>query len=207
MSDRSAGALHACTWRFRGPERRAAGRAPAVRSLPASALLLPFEIHNATGFRALSPREEAGLLDAARLLQAAFLQGAPAARLKGNKLGMLCGGDGEDSAAARSLFERAGTELGAHVATIRSALPPGGDAAEIRHTAQVLGRLYDAVECLGLAPETVRQLGRDAGIPVYDAASGATHPTSRIAAQLGGPTAPADNRRFVLQALLLGSIA
>ncbi len=153
----------------------------------------------------LTPQHEAALLHAARLLQAAALHGAPAPRLKGKNLGVLCG-EGAEAREGLALFERAATELGAQVATIRARVAKLGDPGEIRLTAQLLGRFYDAVECLGLGAETVRQIAREAGIPVYDGAAAATHPSARLAQQLDARTSAADNRRFVLQALLLGSV-
>jgi ornithine carbamoyltransferase len=168
-------------------------------------MLLPSENRNASAFQR-SPEDEAALLNRARLLQAASLRRAPALPLKGKNLGVLCSQDAEHSESC-ALFGRAAAELGARV----TALPPSfselGSAGEIRHAAQILGRFYDAVECLGLAPELVRQIARDASIPVYDGAASESHPTAQLAAQLGDQTSPTDNRRFVLQALLLGSIA
>ena len=57
-----------------------------------------------------------------------------------------------------------------------------------------------------MAPELVRLIGREAVIPVYDGIACATHPTAVLADRLDDRTSPEDNRRFVLQALLLGSI-
>ncbi|WPG40926.1 ornithine carbamoyltransferase [Variovorax sp. EBFNA2] len=168
-------------------------------------MLFPFEIHNASAFDKLLPQDEAALMDRARFVQAASLRGALALPLKGKNLGLLCdeGGAGSES---QELFRRAATELGAHVAVIRPALSSLGNPAEIQHTARILGRFYNAVECQGVAPDIVRQIGQAAGIPVYDGIACATHPTAKLAVLLGDRTSPADNRRFVLQALLLGSI-
>lgn len=169
-------------------------------------MLFPFENHNFSAFHALSPQDETALVMRARLLQAASLRGAPSLQLKGKKLGILCdeGGDRNES---RQLFQHAAEELGAHVAIIRPALSSLGNPGEIEHTARVLGRFYDALECQGMAPEVVRQIGRHAGIPVYDGLACASHSTARLADLLDERTSPADNRRFVLQALLSGSVA
>ncbi len=64
-----------------------------------------------------------------------------------------------------------------------SAAPPANWAAQISHipatldgasrirdieaTAQLLGRLYDAVECQGIDEAVVRRLGLAASIPIY----------------------------------------
>lgn len=169
-------------------------------------MLFPFEIHNLSAFQKLQLQDEAALVSRARFVQAASLQGALPLQLKGKNLGLLCD-EGDEGSESRALFRRAATELGAHVAAIRPALSSLGSPAEIQHTARILGRFYNAVECQGVAPEIVHQIGQAAGIPVYDGIACATHPTASLAGLLGDRTSPADNRRFVLQALLLGSIA
>jgi ornithine carbamoyltransferase len=169
-------------------------------------MLFPFEIHNASALDKLLPQDKAVLMDRARFVQAASLRGALALPLKGKNLGLLCDEDNADGD-SQELFRRAATELGAHVAVIRPALSSLGSPAEIQHTARILGRFYNAVECQGVPPEIVRQIGQAAGIPVYDGIACANHPTAALAPLLGDRTAPADNRRFVLQALLLGSVA
>ena len=124
--------------------------------------------------------------------------------LRGKNLGLLCEADDDGDAA---LFRRAAVELGAHVAHIRPSLSELSTPQEVQHTARMLGRLYDAVECQGMAPALVQQVGNDAGVPVYDGIASQDHPTARLAALLDGDAAPADNRRFVLQAVLLSTLA
>ncbi len=51
------------------------------------------------------------------------------------------------------------------------------------------------------------RVGDDAGVPIYDTLTSATRPSARLAEMLGGDASPADNQRFVLQAVLLGAIA
>ena len=79
-------------------------------------------------------------------------------------------------------------------------------ALEVQHTARMLGRLYDAVECQGMASALVQQVGDEAGVPVFDGIATHDHPTARLAEQLEGGASSADNRRFVLQAVLLSTI-
>ena len=165
----------------------------------------PFEIHNSSAFQILLPEDEAALIGRARLLQAASLRAAFPLQLKGKNLGVFCDLANEGSE-SRALFQRAAEELGAHVATIRPALASLGSPAEVRHTARILSRFYDAVECQGMAPELVRQISREAAIPIYDGIACAAHPTAALANQLDDRSLPTDNRRFILQALLLGSI-
>ena len=73
-------------------------------------------------------------------------------------------------------------------------------------TARMLGRLYDAVECQGMAADLVHRLGADAGVPVYDAIASQRHPTAKLDGLLGGDSPALDKRRFVLQAVLLSTV-
>jgi ornithine carbamoyltransferase len=150
----------------------------------------------------MSPRDQNAVLTSARALQRAALAGATQPLLRGKNLGFLC--DSDDGEA--DLFRRAATELGAHVAHIRPSLSDLSTPAEVRHTARMLGRLYDAVACQGMAPALVRQLGDSAGVPVYDDIASPRHPSAALASQLGGDASDADNRRYILQAMLLTSL-
>jgi ornithine carbamoyltransferase len=151
----------------------------------------------------MSPPEEAAVVERARRLKRAALAGSTKALLRGKKLGLLSEADDEDVASFRS----AAAELGAHVSHIRPSLSDLSTAEEVRRTSQLLGRLYDAVECQGIAGALVGELRKDAGIPIYNGVTGARHPTARLAEQLGTDTSTQANRRFILQAVLLSTIA
>jgi ornithine carbamoyltransferase len=166
-------------------------------------MLLSNEASGSQAFHQLSPLNVASLLSRARLLQHAALEGRIAPLLRGKNFGVLCETQNSEDLA---LFRRAAEELGAHVATIRPSLSTANSPQEARHTARVLGRLYDAVECQGIDPALVLQIGQYAGIPVYEGAATQDHPTARLAELLGGAAPLADNRRFMLQAWLLESI-
>ena len=77
----------------------------------------------------------------------------------------------------------------------------------LQHTARMLGRLYDGIECQGIAPELVELVGREAGVPVYDGLASDRHPTARLAALLGGTESPGTLRQLVLQTVLLSTLA
>ena len=164
--------------------------------------------HGVLAFDPLAPRDVSFVLDNARALQLAAEAGELRALLRGRKLGLLCEADCEaDCDGDAALFRRAAVELGAHVAHIRPSLTELSTAQEVQHTARMLGRLYDAVECQGMATALVRQLRRDAGVPVYDGIASREHPSAELAESLGAGGSPADRRRFVLQAALLQTIA
>lgn len=151
-----------------------------------------------------SPLDVASLLCRARILQRAALDGTTPKLLRGKNLGLVYETQIDE---AQALFRRAAEELGAHVAVMRSSLSPASAPQEVRHTARMLGRLYEAVECQGLDPVLVQRVGQHAGIPVFEGAAVTDHPAAQLAELLGDETPLADNRRFVLQALLLEAIA
>jgi ornithine carbamoyltransferase len=151
----------------------------------------------------LPPGDEKALLDQARSLQRAAASGRVQPLLRGKNLGLLCA---DDTDARALLFRQAASELGAHVAHIGMSLSEHSATQEVAHTARMLGRLYDAVECQGLGSAMVQQMADVAGIAVYDGLACNETLISRLAAQLGNEAAAGENRRFVLQALLLHTI-
>lgn len=161
-----------------------------------------FKHRGRRGFMHMTPPEMAALLAHAALLhQAATQKHRP---LRGKNLGLLCEA-GDDPDAQR--FRRAAEDLGAHVTHIRPSLCKWGTAAEVQHTARMLGRLYQAIECQGMSAALIQQIHEHAGVPVYDGIATGEHPTARLAEQLDGGASLDDRRRFVLQSLLLSTMA
>jgi ornithine carbamoyltransferase len=150
-----------------------------------------------------SPIDEMAVLDQARRLQRTAAAGHVQPLLRGKNLGLLCADDTQSQAL---LFCQAATELGAHVAHIGMSLSEHSATQEVTHTARMLGRLYDAVECQGLSSALVQQMADEAGIAIYDGLACNDELISRLAAQLGHEAAAGESRRFVLQALLLHTI-
>ena len=152
----------------------------------------------------LSDGDSETLLKNARVLQRATAELQTHTLLRGKKLALLCDSEEEDDAA---LFKSAASDLGAHVSHIRPRLTELSKPDVLQHTARMLGRLYDGIECQGLAPALVEAVGREAGVPVYDGLASAAHPTARLASLLGGEDAPAKLRQLVLQTVLLSTLA
>lgn len=139
--------------------------------------------------------DPAAVLAQAQVLHQAALDGQAQLLLKGKKHGLLC----EDAEAADALlYRRAAEALGAQVAHIRPSLCRFGSTEEVLHTARMLGRLYDAVECQGMAHGLVRQIGLSADMPVFDHLAGQSG-----LLQAGSAS---DLRSFLLQALLLQAL-
>ncbi len=153
---------------------------------------------------ALSPSQQDRLLACARRLLQAQRSGEPLRALRGRNLCLLCEpGDSEGP----ELFRAACNELGARVATIHPSADWRNAPQEVvAQTALVLGRLYDAVECQGLAPETIAHLRANAGVPVLDAAALPDHPSSTLSVQLGPELPLAERRRYLLEATILEAL-
>ena len=137
---------------------------------------------------------------------ARLLQRAPEPRqtlLRGKKLALLCESEEDPDAV---LFREAAAGLGAHVSHIRPRLSDLRQPDDLQHTARMLGRLYDGIECQGLAHDLVELVGREAGVPVYDGLASERHPTARLAAMLGVAEPPARLRELVLQTVLLSTL-
>ena len=84
---------------------------------------------------------------------------------------------------SQSALHRAALQLGARVAEVRFA-DPGGSAFvqdDLHGLARMLGRMYDAIDCAALAPATVRQIEREAGVPVYAGLGLDEHPARALA--------------------------
>jgi len=166
--------------------------------------------HSVLALDRIAPRDANVVLEHARALQRAAQSGGLPASLRGRKFGLMCEVDspGEGTAANdAALFRRAAVELGAHVAYVRPSLSASSTPLDIQHTARMLGRLYDAVECQGMPAGLVQQMGVDAGVPVYDGIASENHPTAQLVGQLDGDSSLLDKRRFVLQAVLLSTVA
>lgn len=152
----------------------------------------------------LSPVDFAILLGNARLLLSAAEACQTQAMLRGKQLALLC--ESEEGADA-VLFRSAASGLGAHVSHVRPRLSKLSQPDELQHTARVLGRLYDGIECQGMPPALVEVVGRDAGVPVYDGIASPRHPTASLAAMLGGAEDSARMRELVVQTVLLSTLA
>lgn len=161
--------------------------------------LLPF----ASRLEHLATSELELVLANARLLQQAVDPLLRQGMLRGKNLALMCeSADGADAAR----FRRAAADLGAHVSHIRPSLSDLSSPEVRRHTARMLGRLYVGVECQGLPADIVSEIGREAGIPVYDGVASATHPCAHLAGLLDGGESDEKNRQLILQAVLVSTI-
>lgn len=151
----------------------------------------------------MSPQDTRALLERAWALQSAWRNGAMQPLLRGKNLGLVCNvADGTPGA----LFQRAATALGAHVAVLQPSLSERSSAEEVRQTAHVLGRLYDAIDCIALDAGLIRRIGTQAQVPVFEDIGTPGHPTARLAGQLDPSLPESDRHCLVIQAVLVGAL-
>lgn len=149
-----------------------------------------------------TPDQAQATLEQAKVLHAARSE-LRAGLLRGRRLGLMCASDRSEEALR---FRRAASALGAQVSHIPPILDGGSSFGLIDATAQLLGRLYDAVECQGMDPTLVQRLGAAAPIPIYPGLACSGHPSDALARQLTDEAAQDEKKIRVIQALLLRSI-
>jgi ornithine carbamoyltransferase len=147
------------------------------------------------------------LIATARRLRQAAAAGQARSQLRGKNIGLLCERpDGPEAVR----FQLAAAELGATVARILPSLAALESEQQVADTARVLGRLYDALECQGLAAPLVQQLQRGAGVPVFGGLGELGHPIDALATAWAAdepPLTPEAARRYLLQAVLVQGMA
>ncbi|GCE00038.1 ornithine carbamoyltransferase [Embleya hyalina] len=128
-----------------------------------------------------TPKEFNHLLDLAADLKAAKYAGIEQKRLVGKNIALIFE---KTSTRTRCAFEVAAYDQGAGV----TYLDPGGSQIghkeSMKDTARVLGRMYDGIEYRGSKQEYVEELGRYAGVPVWNGLTDEWHPTQMLADML-----------------------
>ena len=85
------------------------------------------------------------------------------------------------STRTRCSFEVAGNDLGMGVTYLDPASSQMGNKESLEDTAKVLGRKFDGIEYRGFDQDIVEDLGRYAGIPVWNGLTTEFHPTQMLA--------------------------
>lgn len=154
-------------------------------------------------FEQVSTQAAHKLLTTARMLARAEIAGHCDQPLRGKNIALLvC-----DGGSAASLFITAVEQLGAKASKVGAEMLTINDEHELQRVALVLDRLYDGVECEGVARASVRRLSDLATIPVFDGIACDSHPTAALVDQLHDIGSRADARRWLLQAALLLTMA
>ena len=118
------------------------------------------------------------LLDLSHKLKQEKKEGIQKPYLKGKNIVLLFE---KDSTRTRCAFEVAGYDLGMGVTYLDPASSQMGKKESIEDTAKVLGRMYDGIEYRGFEQEIVENLGKNAGVPVWNGLTNEFHPTQMLA--------------------------
>jgi ornithine carbamoyltransferase len=123
-------------------------------------------------------RELEHLLKLSAALKNVKYAGTEVPRLTGKQIALIFE---KTSTRTRSAFEVAAYDQGAHVTYLDPSGSQLGHKESIADTAQVLGRMYDALEFRGSAHSDIEELAANAGVPVYNGLTNEWHPTQMLA--------------------------
>jgi ornithine carbamoyltransferase len=141
---------------------------------------MAFNLRNRNFLKLLdfTPQEIKFLLDLSTDLKKAKYSGTEQQRLKGKNVVLLFA---KDSTRTRCAFEVAALDQGAHVTYIGPSGSQMGKKESMKDTARVLGRMYDGIEYRGYGQDIVEELGKYAGVPVWNGLTNEFHPTQILA--------------------------
>ena len=125
-----------------------------------------------------TPEEINGLLELSADLKAKKKAGIPHRLHEGKNVALLFE---KDSTRTRCAFEVAASDLGMGCTYLGPSGSQMGKKESIADTARVLGRMYDGIEYRGFAQTIVEDLGKYAGVPVWNGLTNEFHPTQILA--------------------------
>ena len=118
------------------------------------------------------------LIDLSKELKTLKRCGIAHDKLKGKNIVLLFE---KTSTRTRCSFEVAGHDLGLGVTFLDSKSSQMGKKESIKDTARVLGKMFDGIEYRGFKQETVEELAKYSGVPVWNGLTDEFHPTQMIA--------------------------
>jgi len=141
---------------------------------------MAFNLRNRNFLKLLdfTPKEIQYMLDLARDLKRAKYAGTEQPKLKGKNIALIFE---KTSTRTRCAFEVAAHDQGAHVTYLGPSGSQIGVKESMADTARVLGRMYDGIEYRGFKQETVEELAKYAGVPVWNGLTNEFHPTQILA--------------------------
>lgn len=125
-----------------------------------------------------TPKEINFLLNLSSDLKKAKYAGIEQPRLKGKNIVLIFE---KESTRTRCAFETAAFDQGARVTYLAPTGSQIGKKESMKDTARVLGRMYDGIEYRGFGQEIVEELGKHAGVPVWNGLTNEFHPTQVLA--------------------------
>jgi ornithine carbamoyltransferase len=125
-----------------------------------------------------TPQELWYLLNLSKQLKAQKYAGVLPKLLDGKNIALLFE---KPSTRTRCAFVVASVDLGAHPEYLGKDDIQLGKKESIADTAKVLGRMFDGIEFRGFKHETVEELAKHAGVPVWNGLTDKYHPTQILA--------------------------
>jgi ornithine carbamoyltransferase len=141
---------------------------------------MPVNLHGRNFLKELdfTPDEFKFLLALAKELKTAKYAGYEQPRMTGKNIALIFE---KTSTRTRCAFEVAAYDQGAHVTYLGPEGSQVGKKESMKDTARVLGRMFDAIEYRGKAQAVVEEMGKYAGVPVYNGLTDEFHPTQMLA--------------------------
>ena len=141
---------------------------------------MAFNIRNRNFVKLLdfTPKEIKFMLDLAADLKKAKYAGTEQQHLKGKNIALIFE---KSSTRTRCAFETAAYDQGANVTYLGPTGSQIGKKESMKDTARVLGRMYDGIEYRGFGQSIVEELGKYAGVPVWNGLTTEFHPTQVMA--------------------------
>ena len=141
---------------------------------------MSFNLRNRNFLKLLdfTPQEIKFLLDLSLDLKKAKYAGTEQPRLKGKNIALIFE---KASTRTRCAFEVAAFDQGAQVSYLGPSGTQIGNKESMKDTARVLGRMYDGIEYRGYGQDIVEELGKYAGVPVWNGLTDRFHPTQALA--------------------------
>jgi ornithine carbamoyltransferase len=125
-----------------------------------------------------TPKEMLFFLNMAEDLKKAKYAGTEQQLLAGKNIALIFE---KSSTRTRCAFEVAAHDQGAHVTYLGPSGSQMGHKETMKDTARVLGRMYDGIEYRGFGQAIVEELGKYAGVPVWNGLTTEFHPTQILA--------------------------
>jgi ornithine carbamoyltransferase len=141
---------------------------------------MAFNLRNRNFLKLLdfTPTEIQFLLDLAAELKKAKYSGTEQKTLLGKNIALIFE---KSSTRTRCAFEVAAYDQGAQVSYIGPSGSQIGHKESMKDTARVLGRMYDGIQYRGFGQSIVEELGKFAGVPVWNGLTDEFHPTQILA--------------------------
>ncbi|MCK5222579.1 MAG: ornithine carbamoyltransferase [Candidatus Aminicenantes bacterium] len=141
---------------------------------------MAFNLRNRNFLKLLdfSQEEIKFLLDLSMDLKKAKYCGTEQKKLTGKNIALIFE---KASTRTRCAFEVAALDQGAHVTYLGPSGSQIGQKETMKDTARVLGRMYDGIEYRGFGQDIVEELGKYAGVSVWNGLTNEYHPTQILA--------------------------